>query len=250
MADASIWDYVGPTVQAGAGIAGALGGAGAAAGGYNNAAGTIQGGIDTSGAVLSPYSSTGSAAEGALANLYGIGGQTPNFSAFTNSPGYQFEQQQGDAAINRSAAASGGAFSTTTMAQLGKFNQGLASTQYQQYLQGLYGLTQTGAGAASAQGSQAITGAAARGNAQVGAGQSNASGIAGAAGSLANLAGKLPWSSIGGGANSASGDPGIGTYAGNASSDAVNDINNNFQLQPIDPNSSGVTSFYGDSSNP
>lgn len=251
MADANVWDYVGPAVQAGAGVVGALGGASAAAGGYNNAAGTIQGGVNTSGAVLSPYSSTGSAAESTLANLYGIGGQAPDFSAFTNSPGYQFQKQQGDQAIQRAANATGGGFSSTTLAQLGNYNSGLAASQYQQYLQGLYGLTQTGAGAASAQGSQAITGATAQGNAQVGAGQSNASGIAGAAGSLANLAGKLPWQQIGG-ANGSSGDPSIGTYAGNVSNDAVNEINN-WQVQPITPdtaNSSGVTSLYGDASNP
>lgn len=199
MADTSLWDYVGPAIQAGAGIGGALSASGASQNGYSGAIGANQTGLNTSYGALSPYSNTGSAAESALASLYGLGGQTPNFSAFTNTPGYQFQVQQGDNAINRAAAASGNAFSTTTLAQLGNYNSGLAATQYQQYLQNLYGLTQTGAGAASSLGGQAIQGAGNLGTQYGNRGNANASGIAGAAGAIANAAGKLPWGQIGSG---------------------------------------------------
>lgn len=243
----SLWDYVGPAVQGGAGIIGALGASGAASSGYGNAAGANQTGINTSSQVLSPYSSTGSQAESALASLYGLGGTAPNYSAFTNSPGYQFQQQQGSNAINRAAAASGNAFSSTTLAQLGNYNSGLASTQYQQYLQNLYGLTQTGAGAASAQGAQAVTGANNLGTQYGNQGNANASGIAGAAGAVANAAGKLF-----GSGSSSSGSPdtsGIGTYASSASQDAAGGINNSLTAQPITVpyDSSGVQALYGQS---
>lgn len=253
MADPSIWDYVGPAIQTGAGVYGANAASGAAAGGYNAAAGTIQGAVNTSGAYLSPYASGGAAATGAYENLLGLGGQAPNFSAFTNSPGYQFQQQQGDQAIQRAANANGNGFSTTTLAGLANYNSGLASTQYQQYLQNLYGLTQTGANAAGNLGNQAITGASAIGNAKVGAGNANASGIAGAAGSIANLAGKLPWQQIGGYFSGGSG--GSGPNTGQANSDATNTLNdysNNFSAPSIygSPDSSGVTTYFGDDSNP
>lgn len=249
MADSSLWDYVGPAVQAGAGLYGAYGGSAAASGGYNNAAGTIQGAVNTSGAYLSPYAGTGSAAESALANMYGLGGTAPNFSAFTNSPGFQFQEEQGDQAIQRGANASGNGYSTTTLAGLANYNSGLASTQYQQYLQNLYGLTQTGAGAASAAGGQAITGASAVGNAQVGAGNANASGIAGAAGSIANAAGKLPWQQIG---NYFSGSGGPNTSQANGdATNAVNDYSSNFSVPSLyGSDASGVTTYFGDGSNP
>lgn len=250
MADPSIWDFVGPAVQGGAGIYGASAGAGAASGGYNNAAGTIQGAVNNSGSYLSPFANGGASAVGAYENLLGLGGQAPNFAAFTNSPGFQFQKQQGDQAIQRAANASGNGFSTTTLAGLANYNSGLASTQYQQYLQNLYGLTQTGANAASAAGSQGITGASAIGNAQVGAGNANASGIAGSAGAVANLAGKLPWQQIG---NYFSG--GSGPNTGQVNTDATNTLNdysNNFSVPSLygSPDSSGVTTYFGDSSNP
>jgi hypothetical protein len=243
----SLWDFVGPAIQGGAGIVGALGGSAAASGGYGSAVNANQAGVNTSGAVLSPYSSTGSAAESALASLYGLGGTAPNYSAFTSSPGYQFQVQQGTNAINRAAAASGNAFSSTTLAQLGNYNSGLAATQYQQYLQNLYGLTQTGAGAASAQGAQAVTGANNIGTQYGLQGKANASGIAGAAGAIGNLggaAGKLF------GSNSNSPDTsGIGTYVNQEAGNSADYVNSNFTAQPISVpyDSSGVHALYGQS---
>lgn len=259
MADASssLWDYVGPAVQAGAGVIGALGASGASSSGYGNAIGANQQGLSTSYGALSPYSNTGSAAESALANLYGLGGQAPNFSAFTNSPGYQFQRQQGENAINRGAAASGNAFSSTTLAQLANYNQGLAGTQYQQYLQNLYGLTQTGAGAASSLGGQAVTGAGNVGTQYGNKGNANASGIAGAAGAVANAAGKF----FGSSSNSPD-TSGIGAYANTEAGNSADYVNNNLTAQPINVpydssavqalygESPGTTTYYGDNSGP
>lgn len=192
----SLWNLVGPV--AGPAVIGAgnyLGGQ-TIAGGYNAAGQTIQGGLNTSEAALSPYAYTPQASLSALASLYGLGGAAPNYAAFTGQPGYQFQVQQGDQAINRAAAARGNEFSSSTVASLANYNSGLANSTYQQYLQNLFGLTGLGAGAAQGLGAQALQGTTAIGSTQANAGLATASGINGAAGSLAAIAGKLPWQSI------------------------------------------------------
>lgn len=55
------------------------------------------------------------------------------FSGFQADPGYQFRQEQGEQAINRAAAARGGRLSGRTLKELGRFNQGLASQEYQNF---------------------------------------------------------------------------------------------------------------------
>lgn len=58
---------------------------------------------------------------------------------FTQSPGYQFQLQQGNKGINQSAAAQGGLLSGATLQALGQYNQGVANQSYNQYLQNLGG---------------------------------------------------------------------------------------------------------------
>lgn len=57
--------------------------------------------------------------------------QNFNMSDFQQDPGYQFRMQQGQQAIERSAAARGGLNSGDTMKALTKYNQGEASNEYQ-----------------------------------------------------------------------------------------------------------------------
>ena len=52
------------------------------------------------------------------------------YGGFQQDPGYQFRQQQGEQAINRSAAARGGRLGGRTLQELSNFNQGLASQEY------------------------------------------------------------------------------------------------------------------------
>lgn len=49
---------------------------------------------------------------------------------FQNDPGYQFRQQEGEAALRRAAAASGNAYSGAQLKALSRFNSGLASQEY------------------------------------------------------------------------------------------------------------------------
>lgn len=275
MADSSngsIWQWVGPAVQAGATGIGAVSGANTAAGGYSQAGNTIRGAIDTSNAGLTPYVNQGSAAGSALLNLYGLGGKKPDYSAFENSPGLKFQEEMGDQAIQRAANAQGSGFSTTTLAGLAKYNQGIAQQSYQDYVRNLFGLTQLGANAASARGSQAITGATAIGQAQIGGADARASGVQGAAGAIAGLAGKLPWQQIGGAlsswANGGNGGGGGGGSAGGGNPYASDpNYNGNTLYVPgagqggnagwmstndpvVSSDAGGTTTYYGDDSNP
>jgi hypothetical protein len=192
-----IWDYVGPAIQAGAGIYGATSAAGSAAGGYNSAADIAQNAVNTSGRALGPYAAAGVPALSALESLYGLNGSPPDYSGFYDQPGYRFSLSQGDQAIQRAANATGGGFSSTTLAQLANYNQGLASTQYNNYVSQLYGLAGLGLGGANALGGQAIQGSNIVGQSRIGAGNASASGIAGATGAIIGAAGRLPWGQIG-----------------------------------------------------
>lgn len=137
------------------------------------------------------YGATGTASynppPGSTTTGAGSGG-SPNFSAFFNSPGYQFAQQQGQQAINRGAAASGNLYSSNTLANLSNYSSGLASQQYNNYVQQLFGIAGLGGSASTAGGAQAITGANNVAGSLQNAGNAEASGVAGAAGSLSNLA--------------------------------------------------------------
>jgi len=157
--------------------AGAIGGALISSSGAQSAANTAAGAsqnatnaqlqmFNTTEANTAPERALGAGASGLLANMYGIsgvngskGGAAPNYSAFYKSPGYQFQLQQGNAAINKQAAAGGGLYSSNTLNAQGNYAQGLASTSYNNYLQSLMQMAglgnasnATSAGAATATG--------------------------------------------------------------------------------------------------
>jgi hypothetical protein len=109
------------------------------------AQGNTQSAVAASNAALNPYTSTGAQAQTSLGNMMqqAQGGQGP-LASFTGSfqaptaaqaeetPGYQFQLQQGQQALETSAAARGGLLSQGTGKQLEQYGQGLASTNYQQ----------------------------------------------------------------------------------------------------------------------
>lgn len=72
-----------------------------------------------------------------LQNLLGLNGAYGSQSAMTalqNTPGYQFDLQQGNNAINAQAAATGTNGSGNQALALSNYNQGLASTTYNNYV--------------------------------------------------------------------------------------------------------------------
>jgi hypothetical protein len=107
------------------------------------------------------------------------GGGTPDMSAFFQSPGYQFRRTEGTRGLERSAAASGGAFSGNALKALAEFNSGLASQEFGQYVNQLgtiAGIGQSSTDQTAAYGAQHASNA---GRNALYAGDARASGIIG-----------------------------------------------------------------------
>ena len=105
----------------------------------------------------------------------------PDYSAFFKSPGYEFRQEEGVRAIDRSASARGQLMSGGTLRELARYGQGLASSEFGNYanrLASLAGVPPTG-GNVSGAAAGAVAGSAA-GIAQttLAGGTARASGIA------------------------------------------------------------------------
>lgn len=91
-------------------------------------------------AALQPFTQNfGNAQQGvgALGNALGLNGPQGTQSALTalkTTPGYQFQEGQGDAAINAAAAAGGTLNSGNQATALSNYNQNLAGTTYNNYV--------------------------------------------------------------------------------------------------------------------
>ena len=111
-------------------------------------------------------------------------------SSFMSDPGYQFQLQQGQNAINSSSAATGGVLNGGTLKALDQYTTGLANTTYgdaynrylansqQQYNQ-LLGVSQLGESAASQTGNAGTAAANNAGNYLTQAGNASAAGTVG-----------------------------------------------------------------------
>lgn len=130
-----------------------------------------------------PYRAAGNVALGQIQN--GDFQHQFNMSDFQQDPGYQFRMQQGQQAIERSAAARGGLNSGDTMKSLNNYSQGMASGEYQNAynrfsndqsnrfnrLASVAGLGQTANGQVAASGTNAANNISAN---QTGVGNANA----------------------------------------------------------------------------
>lgn len=149
---------------------------------YNLASGNINQGIDALKtnytAALQPFLTNYSNANAGvtqLGNVLGLNGPAGSNAALATlqaTPGYAFQQNAGNAAINAQEAATGGTASGNQALALANYNQGLAGTTYNNYVSQL----QPFLGASNA---------AASGAANVNTGLGNQ--LAGQYGSLANL---------------------------------------------------------------
>lgn len=86
---------------------------------------------------INPYLTAGAQGVNDLSSALAPGGSLTQQFAFdpsqvANTPEYKFQLQQGQQAVQNSAAAAGGLFSGGTLKGLTQFGQGLASTSYQQ----------------------------------------------------------------------------------------------------------------------
>lgn len=102
---------------------------------------------------LSGNVSNGSAANGQLANMLGLNGtpaQNQGFQNWQNSTGYQFGLNQGQQSITGNAATQGLLNSGSTAKALDTYGQNYANTQYQNYLNPLQSLVNSGIQSGSA----------------------------------------------------------------------------------------------------
>lgn len=164
--------------------------------GANSAANAALSEQQTQIAQEAPYTALGQAAIPALENGLGIGTPgspgfgslvtPPSFADYKESPGYQFQLNQGMDAITNSAAATGGVRGGNTLKALQAYGTGLANQDYQQFVnntlaeqQQKYGMlantVNTGANAAANVGSGAIQTGANLGNIYTSAGNTAAS---------------------------------------------------------------------------
>lgn len=109
----------------------AAAGAGAVTGTAAKGAADVTAAAGTANANLNPYAAAGSTAAGQLQTVAANGNQQPTLDQLQISPAYQFQLQQGMDALNRSAAATGGAVSGGDIKSGETFAQGLAGTAYQ-----------------------------------------------------------------------------------------------------------------------
>lgn len=167
-----------------------------------------------------PFVNTGTAANSELSDQLGLSGNTSaagygslakpfDASTFTEDPGYQFSVQQGEQALQRSAAAGSGVLSGATAKALQTYGQGTAAQEYQDVYnryntnqQNLYsrlsgvsasgqnaanGLATAGANAATQEGNDLTSGAAATSAGQVASSNALTSGLNSLVGPQSNI---------------------------------------------------------------
>ena len=117
------------------------------------------------------------------------GGQ--QYGGFQQSPGYQFQLQQGLGAIDSSAASRGNLFSGATMKAAQAYGQGLANQDYGNYLNRLGGMAASGQNAAGNLATAGANYATGAGNALASAGNAQAAGYIGVGNSIQNGIGNV-----------------------------------------------------------
>jgi hypothetical protein len=108
---------------------------------------------------LMPWATTGGLANTASTDLLGLNGPDAATAAMANyqtSPGYQWQLGQGLRAVDAGAAAKGMLRSGATLKAEQTFGQGLANTDFGQYYNRLFDLSQLGEKAAAGQGAGAL----------------------------------------------------------------------------------------------
>ena len=126
--------------------------------GYQNAYGQINAGYGAANpyyqnaqSYYDPYYQSGNQALSAYQDAMGFNGAEGSArasQAFRATPGYQFALEQGQDAINRTAATRGMASSGNTAVELAKYTTGFADQNYNNYLNNLQGGMQQGMAAA------------------------------------------------------------------------------------------------------
>ena len=134
-----------------------------------------------------PYRDIGSNALAGYKYEMGLGDRPDNYAGFQQTPGYQFQLQQGQDSINALAGTRGGLFSGRTLQDLSTFNQGVANQEYGTYMSRLGGLIDTGASAAGMSGNASQNAAAGVSNALAARGNAAAAGAVGVGNAVSGM---------------------------------------------------------------
>lgn len=121
--------------------------------------------------------------------LTALAGGAPDYSQFYQTPDYQVRLQEGNKAIDRSAAARGTLYSGGTLKALSDYNADSATKGFGDYVNHLSALAGVGQSATNAVGAAGQSYAANTGNALTNAGNAQASAYANTGSSIASLLG-------------------------------------------------------------
>jgi hypothetical protein len=170
---------------------------------------------------VDPYYKSGLTANNALNFELGLTGTRPEgYQGFQETPGYDFQVQEGLGAVNALAGARGGLNSGATMQALQQRGQGLANQEYNNWLNRVTGVSDTGLSAATLQANAGQNAAAGVSNALGGIGNAQAAGAIGQGnawtGALTNTLGTWNYQRglTGGGGLNGSGMGGLGSLFG------------------------------------
>lgn len=133
---------------------------------------------------FAPFRGLGTNAVNMLGKFYGPNGPQQGWQDFLNSPDYQFRFDQGRKALENSAAAKGNLLSGNFAKGITDYGQGMASTEFSNYMNRLLGQAQLGAGSAANAANNASAMAGQIGQGYGNQGQAQASGYVGAANAL------------------------------------------------------------------
>ena len=133
---------------------------------------------------LAPYRDTGLNALAGVNYELGLAPKPADYAGFQATPGYQFALDQGQKALDRTAAANGMLYSGNTLKSSMDYNQGMAKQEYGNFFNRLYGLTNMGQNSAAMTGQAGQNYANQASNAFANIGNAQAAGSIGAANSF------------------------------------------------------------------
>lgn len=173
---------------AGIGAASSLGAAGIQSGAAKNAAQVQEHMFDVTQQNLQPYIGAGNQSTNELLKLLGLGpAGTPSQSTMlSQTPGYEFQFEQGQKALMDAQSATGGVRGGNTLKALTSYGQGMAGTSYQSILNDYLGLSSLGENAAAGLGNTSAQVGSNIGNAIIGGGNAASAGLVGASNSLSS----------------------------------------------------------------
>lgn len=135
---------------------------------------------------FAPFRGLGTNAVNMIGRLYGPNGPQEGWRDFLNSPDYQFRFGEGTRALENSAAAKGNLLSGNFARGITEFGQGLASNEFGNYYNRLFGQAQLGAGTAANSANNATAMSGQVGQSYGNVGQAGASGYVGAVNALSS----------------------------------------------------------------